>query len=535
MSTPKSPSNAKTYGDKHHEEHEYWSRRNFLKNLGFLGAGSMMLGKLPVSALMASPLTNSLNESSADRVLVLIRLQGGNDGLNTVIPTYDYSTYRNLRPMIAIPESQVLQWSDALGVHPALEPLYPLWQNGGMKILNNVGYPEQNLSHFRSSDIWATSSEANIELDRGWLGRYFDEILPNFIEQPPAIPPAIQIGGSGDLLFAGMDDINYAVSVPSPEQLNAIAAQGQLYNVNDVPACLYGSQLSYLRNITNNTFKYASVISNAFESGQNTINYQGTLGRQLGTIARLIKGNLGTKLYVVTLNGFDTHANQLNNHQRLLNDLATSVASFYQDLAASGLADKVLSLTFSEFGRRPNQNSSQGTDHGAAAPILIFGPSLSSNGFMGPPPRLRQLDDNGNLLHDLDFRSVYATVLEKWLCIDPSLTDTVIGNVMPRVDLGFDCITTSQIDYTFQQSLTHQARYLTDGTPLLFIQPISTAPIEVTLWNAMGQLMGTLGHFQGSKEVIQVPIPMHLTTISGYYFYRIKTEGRVYSGKVLIK
>ena len=521
--------------DLHHEEHEYWSRRNFLKNLGLIGAGSMMLGRLPVSALMASPLTNSLHESLADRVLVLIRLQGGNDGLNTVIPLYDYGTYRNLRPNISIPETQVLRWSDTLGVHPALESLYPLWEEGGMKVLNNLGYPEQNLSHFRSSDIWATSSDSGVELDRGWLGRYFDEILPNFIEHPPSIPPAIQIGGSGDLLFAGVDDINYAVSVPSPEQLNAIAAQGQLYNVDEVPPCLYGSQLSYLRTITNNTFKYASVISNAYESGQNSSNYQGALGRQLSTIARLIKGNLGTKLYVVTLNGFDTHANQLNNHQRLLNDLATAVSSFYQDLASGGWADKVISFTFSEFGRRPNQNASQGTDHGAAAPILIFGPSLNSNGFMGPPPRLNQLDENGNLLHDLDFRSVYATVLEQWLCVDSSLTDSVIGNFMPRVDLGFDCTTTAQQAYTYQKVLSHEIRYQSDGSPILFIIPRSSAPVEVTLWNAMGQSLGPIGYFQGSHDLVQIPIPIHLTRIPGYYIYRILSEGRVYSGKVLLK
>lgn len=519
----------------HDKEHSIWSRRSFLKSLGLVGGASFLAGRIPVTAFAASPLSMGLSDAGDDRILVMIRLQGGNDGLNTIIPLHDFSQYRSLRPGIHIPENAALPFAEGLGLHPSLAPLLGMWQSGAMKLLNNVGYPEQNLSHFRSSDIWASASDAQVEWNTGWLGRFFDDTYPGFLLNPPDIPPAIQIGGSGDLVFHGEENVNYAISVPSPEQLEYIATTGGLHDPGDVPDCLFGEQLSYIRTITNNTFKYAEAISGAYEGGINTVDYNGPLGRQLSIIARLIKGGLGTRMYVVTLNGFDTHAGQLNQHANLLQMLAHNVKSFYDDLQVGDWDDRVLSFTFSEFGRRPAQNASQGTDHGAAAPMFLWGKALDGQKVLGGLPNLHQLDTNGNLRYELDFRRVYASVMEKWLCVDSGLVDIVMGQSHDRIDLGIDCRPTSFHDWHSNTSFWHEARYGTGGVIHIHLQSSITDRIRIELINAMGQSHGVLFDGYPTQKEWFVEVPAHKIRIPGYYFYRIHVKHQVHSGKLLVR
>lgn len=524
------------YSDQHHDcEHEQWSRRSFLRNLGIVGSGLLMAGKVPLTAFAAGPLTMGLSESNEDNILVMIRLQGGNDGLNTIIPIYDYGTYQSLRPGIAIAANSGIPLNDELMMHSSLQGLEGLWNNGQMKLINSVGYPDQNLSHFRSSDIWASASDANVEWDAGWLGRYFDEKYPNFVLDPPDIPPAIQIGGAGDMLFTGEMDTNYGINVATPQQLEYIAESGGLHDAEDVPPCLYGNQLSYLRTVTNNTFKYADIISTAYENGENAVDYSGGLGRQLSTIARLIKGNLGTRLYVVTLNGFDTHANQLNQHSNLLLQLSLNINAFYNDLSAGGVDDKVLSFSFSEFGRRPAQNSSQGTDHGAAAPMFLFGTGLGNNGILGALPDLNDLDNNGNLKYDIDFRSVYASVLENWLCIEPGLVDLVLGQSYQRLALGFDCSSVSTYSRPMVKDLQHQVRYDADNRPYLFLDVHRAGQIKVEIFTAMGQSLGEIHNAYHYDDQTNISLAKFGIRANGYYFYKIHHAHRVYSGKFLMR
>ncbi|MDH3648799.1 MAG: hypothetical protein OEQ53_03905, partial [Saprospiraceae bacterium] len=205
-------------GLAHQHHHRAWSRRSFLSTLGITGGASMFMGNLPVRAAAISPLGNALLESDSDRVLVLVQLGGGNDGLNTVIPLYDYDFYRSQRPRIGFTETNVLKLSDEIGIQQNMSDMMPLWNEGAMKIVHNVGYPDPNLSHFRATDIWSSGSDDDELLQSGWLGRWLDQEYPDFANEPPDIPPAIQIGGYGSLIFNnGM--FNLSVSVSNPEEL----------------------------------------------------------------------------------------------------------------------------------------------------------------------------------------------------------------------------------------------------------------------------------------------------------------------------
>ena len=527
--------NASLQDHHHNKEHATWSRRGFLQTLGLAGGTSLMMGGLPLSVMGSSILSMGLGGVQNDRVLVLIRLKGGNDGLNTVIPLYDYSRYRNFRPGISIPENQVLSLDQNLGLHPAMSALMNMWNEGQMKIINNVGYPQQNLSHFGSSDIWATASNSNNILSTGFMGRIFDDKYPEYLINPPAIPPAIQIGGLGNLAFTGTDDVNYAVAVSTPDLLEYIAEKGSLYDPTDVPDCLYGSQLSYVRTIANNTFRYAKVISDAFKSADNQAQYQGAFGEQMAITARLIKGGLGTRLYMVTLDGFDTHANQPNAHAALLQALAVNVKAFYDDLRSAGYEEKVTAFSFSEFGRRPQQNASQGTDHGAAAPVFVFGPAVKTQGLLGGLPDLANLDADGNLRHAVDFRSVYASFLDDWLCLEDGITDIALGNNFDRLPLGFDCMPVSVFETKEVLAVRHQARYDRMGVASIWLDIPMDTVFSIQLYTALGQeiFKWPKTYYQRGEHLISLQ-SIQQEFMTGFYIYKFEIGNRVYSGKVLL-
>ena len=445
------------HGDAHEKDHKRWSRRSFLRNLGMVSSGTMLLSKLPVTALGASPLTQGLSSAESDRILVLIRLKGGNDGLNTIVPVGQYSTYRTGRPTIAIPENELIGLDDAFAMPNTLAPLDTFWQEGRMKVVHSAGYPDQNLSHFRSSDIWASGSEANVLDESGWLGRWLETKYPDFVLNPPVEPPAIQIGGAGNLAFNNTELVNMGIVVNNPEQLARIAEDGQLYDPEDVPECYYGEQLGFVRTVANSTFAYAQVIHEAYERAGNAVEYNSQLGRQFALIARLIKGGLQTKLFMVTLDGFDTHSAQNNRHPQLMRQLSQAVEHFYTDLRAGQRDEDVLCMSVSEFGRRIEQNASGGTDHGAGSPMLLFGAGLNGNGLIGQGPDLSGLDPVGNLPFETDFRSVYSTVLENWLCVDPGTVDQVMGRSFNRIpELGIACMTTPVFSRREATPLEHE-------------------------------------------------------------------------------
>jgi len=527
---------AKLSDAHHNDEHDLWNRRSFIQALGLVGGGSMMLGGANLTAAQPSRLTTALANADSDRVLVLIRLKGGNDGLNTIIPIYDYDFYAQNRPTIHYQESELFSLSPDFGIPPALSPLQSLWGDGSMKVIHGVGYPDQNLSHFRSSDIWASAQPETID-DTGILGRYFEELYPDYLIDPPEIPPAIQIGSIGNLLFDGEEN-NYAFSVVNPQQLEVIAQSGVLHDVQNIPGCTYGEQLGFLRGTINTTFTYAGVIHEAYESSTNAVDYgNGQLAQQLAIVARMIKGGLGTQVYMVTMGSFDTHADQRVRQEALFADLSNTVKNFYDDLAASGMQNEVIATTFSEFGRRIEENGSNGTDHGAASPVLLFGPAVEGQGFVGTHPDLQNPDEVGNPEFTTDFRSIYATLLKDWLCIDGNLVDQVLfGQSFESLDLGFACNTLSTPEFSDTASFVHLATYDNGQTFIQFTLP-TTAKVTVTLYNLLGQDVGVLANdfmFEGQQK-INIKAKINRRLHPGQYIYRISFGGQHYSRSVLIK
>ncbi|MBX2828569.1 MAG: DUF1501 domain-containing protein [Flavobacteriaceae bacterium] len=520
----------------HDQEHSKWNRRSFIQALGLAGAGSMVLGASNISAAKPSPLSVALAENENDRILVIVRLKGGNDGLNTIVPVYDYDVYANLRPTIRHEQSDLLMLNADFGIPNYMNSLESMWGDGKMKVVHGVGYPSQNLSHFRSSDIWASADEVNFE-PTGWWGRYFEDLYPDYIINPPEIPPAMQIGSIGNLIFEG-NDTNYAFTVANPDQLANIAENGTVHDVLDIPDCVYGDKLLFMRATTNTTFFYADIINQAYMASSNDVNYgDEDLASQLAIVARMIKGNLGTKVYMVTLNGFDTHANQLEEHQTLLQDLSNSMNLFFQDLAASGMDDKVLAMTISEFGRRPYENGSDGTDHGAASPVLMFGPALEGNGFINQHPDLSTWDADDNLIPSTDFRDVYTSVLTNWFCLDPSVLDLILlGQTHENLDLGFNCDVLGLNDFNNVTRTIHRPTYSNNRTYIELNMPV-TAHVDIRLFDITGKEVARLKNemlFEGLHK-IDVKASVNTRLSFGQYIYRINTGGQHYSKSILIQ
>jgi len=520
----------------HDQEHASWNRRSFIQALGLAGAGSVVLANTNVTASQPSPLSVALSENENENILVIIRLKGGNDGLNTIVPVYDYDEYANMRPTIRHEQNNLIMLNQDFGIPNYLTSLESLWGDGQLKVVHGVGYEDQNLSHFRSSEIWASTADEYFE-PTGWWGRYFEDLYPDYLVNPPAVPPAIQIGSIGNLIFEGNDN-NYAFSVANPEQLESVAENGTLHDVLDLPDCVYGDKLLFMRATANTTYTYAGVINDAYMASTNEAPYSTEeLASQLAIVARMIKGGLGTKVYMVTLNGFDNHANQVDDHRSLLEDLADTMKNFYDDIGAAGMQDQVLGMTISEFGRRPYENGSNGTDHGAASPVMLFGPGLNGNGFVGNHPDISVWDNNDNLIPTTDFRDVYSSVLTDWFCLDPTIVDTILLNqAHENLSLGLSCDSLGTTDFGNVSRLMHIPYYQNNNT-YIQIEMTNTAHVDMRLYDILGKEIGVLKNetlFVG-KHQIDVRAAINSRLAYGQYIYRISTGGQNYSKSILIK
>ena len=510
-----------------HDDHHLSTRRQFLRQLGLLSAGTALLPGSSLKALGSTALTQALLDSPGDRILVLIRLKGGNDGLNTIVPVYNYDLYRQARPRLGLRENQLLSLTSELSVSQDFSGAHTMWNQGAMKVVNGVGYPDPNLSHFRGTDILTSASNAQEILTSGWLGRHLDNCFPDFLTNPPDSPPAIQIGGAGSLTFTNDENVSLAVTVSRVEELVELAERGELYPTTDLPDCLYGEQLGYLRSVANSTFIYARVIEEAHNRGSNSGNYlPGQLGAQLAQVARLIKGGLGTRVYLVTLEGFDTHASQENYHPELLRQLGSNVQAFFEDLTAGQQENRVLAFTFSEFGRRIEENASAGTDHGTAAPFMIFGPALNGNGAIGGLPQLNNPDNDGNLRFSTDFRSLYATLLEHWLCLNPMAVDEVLGGQsFARLDLGFDCSSVSTRQPRKSEQLQAAVHMGATGWYLMF-EARRSGLHELEWIDVSGRVLHRSKEMFGTGQMASMSLtssgqPM----VNGVYAWRLRDPG----------
>lgn len=393
-------------------------RRKFIQTTGL--SLPVLLNGFSLRAMPKSSIFSSLNVEN-DRVLVLIQLNGGNDGLAMITPLDQYDKLANARGNILIPENNLLDVGFNNGFHPAMTGMKNVFDSGKMSVVQATGYPNQNRSHFRSSDIWTTGSPADTVWTTGWLGRYFQGDHPDYPEGYPngsfPDPFAITVGSLVSETCQGTI-ANFSLAINDPFNLNPLADSGG----DPPPATPYGDELTFLRTSIEQTNAYSEVITEAANNATNLVSYpdDNPLAQQLKNVALMVAGGLQTKVYVVNLGGFDTHANQVDDnpatgaHAELMAALSQAVDIFQQDLAALGIAQRVLTMTFSEFGRRIRSNESLGTDHGDAAPLLLFG-SCVAPGFIGSNP---EIPDNPDILDAVamqyDFRNVYGSVLMDW-------------------------------------------------------------------------------------------------------------------------
>jgi uncharacterized protein (DUF1501 family) len=413
------------------EDIDVLTRRSFLRT-SILGAA--LSWTIPVF-LERTFLT--LNAQAADAslqpmtgkdhpILVVLQLAGGNDGLNTLVPFED-DLYYQARPKIRITKEEVLRLNNLIGFNPSLAPLKSLYDQGHLAVIQGVGYPNPNRSHFRSTDIWQTASDSKQVLTKGWIGRYFDnccsgedptvgvalgEQLPEaFAAQKPT---GVAIGRVDTLGFDREPDADEAhlfaelngmeTNSTSGDQIGSIAGS----NHSGLPV------LEYLQRTALDAQVSTDHIKQILKGTKNESQYpKNQLGNSLALISRLIAGGLPSRVYYASQGGYDTHAGQINTHKRLLGDLAAALAAFCDDLRRKGMFDRVMVMTFSEFGRRVAENANGGTDHGTAAPMFICGGGVKP-GLYGQQPTLSHLDA-GDMIFNVDFRSVYATILSNWM------------------------------------------------------------------------------------------------------------------------
>lgn len=367
-----------------------------------------------------------------DHILVVVQMGGGNDGLNTVIP-FSNDAYYRARPNLAVPAKDVIRVTDELGLHPGLAKAKDLYDKGAMAVIQGVGYPNPSRSHFKSMEIWHTADPEGRVVRYGWIGRYFDSKCP-VCEQP-----AVGVNVGPAMPLAMVADSGMGVSLETPEAFqwmptfNGLGAKEELELFKLLNASAPGvnepGTIDFLRHTAMNAYVASEQVRGATSGYKGTVDYPNNrFASSMRLIAQMIAGKLPTKVYYAHITGFDTHAAQRGAHENLLQQLAEGVAAFYKDLEAQGNADRVLVLAFSEFGRRVAENGSGGTDHGTAAPMFLFGKPLKG-GLYGQHPSLTDLVE-GDLKHVIDFRSVYATVLDKWLGADPA---KILGYDFERV------------------------------------------------------------------------------------------------------
>ncbi|MDA9875009.1 DUF1501 domain-containing protein [Flavobacteriaceae bacterium] len=428
-------------------------RRQFIK----LSSTASAIGLMPFQVNASLKLMNSFfNCDVSNRKLVLVELAGGNDGLNTVIPISAFTDYQTLRPNIHIPSSLYLPLNQIdtsltgtnqdIALHPALTGFQNLYAADQLRIIQSVGYPSQNKSHFASKDIYATGNDGsnwNNGSDSGWIGRYMEQAYADLI--PANYPLGIQIGSQNtNLGFHGIVEHGLALNINGQDSQNFYSVLSGLGGTppENIPNSHYGEELQNIINVDALSNQYSEIISNSFNAGSNsaTTTYPDTnLADQLKTVARLMRGGIQSKIFMVKLGGFDTHNNQnqasgdiLGDHYELMSELSEAIEAFMSDLNSDSLADDVLGITFSEFGRKAQENGSLGTDHGEVAPVFAFGKPVKS-GVSGVNVDLSEAVSSNNFQIQsvqYDYRQTFATIMQDFLGSNDAVVDAAfVGNM----------------------------------------------------------------------------------------------------------
>jgi uncharacterized protein (DUF1501 family) len=551
------------------------NRRNFLKIFPAAGVSPFVVNGFPMRPFSNSKISQILNSCDGveDRILVLIQLKGGNDGLNTIIPIQQYDRYAELRPVIKVPEAgpekfikldNTLPYADQVGLHPVMTGMKELYDKGWMSIVQGVGYEGLNGSHFKGTDLWMSGGDGTPEkfnLKSGWMARALQAMYPDVKGAP--IPPdkvyplGIQVGDPNPSLgFHSETEHQNVINLygQDPEGFYSLVQTIGGAPLPNVPDSEYGDELAYIMGVEKAVDEYSVYITQAFNAGSNAISAypQTTLAYQLKTIARLIKGGCKTKIYLCNMGGFDTHGDQLapegvvtlGGHADLLRNLSEAVKYFFNDLDAMGLGDQVTACTFSEFGRCAKENGSAGTDHGTLAPMMIFGKTIKA-GMNGTNPDLDNLTGDNQLQGiQFDYRQVFTTLLQDWLGAGPQvLTATMFEGFdkLPLVDAAFvvspDCYLGETVGIWDKTNDTNTLEISPNPATVraeITLRGVSSYDALLSLHSLGGSLIATqsvqvkAGVTRAYLDVRQLP--------TGTYFVRVqnKNNGRAEVARLLV-
>jgi uncharacterized protein (DUF1501 family) len=529
-------------------------RRTFLRRTASalaLGTAAQTLGGMPLYA--DSPVKNlGGNIANTDNILVIIQLFGGNDGLNTVIPA-DNPDYYRLRPTLGIPKATATRlFGSNVYLHPALSRNVPfggmqqLYQDGRLAIIQGVGYENPNLSHFRSTDIWLSgfnNSSPNARLTDGWIGRHLASRYATGAAGQASLPDyplCIQVGGTLSTMLKSDTRGDMGIALADPEEFFRLGRgltpdDEEMVETSTVDTSTFAAEYNYIRTIAQKSDRYSHVVKQAFDRGRNTVDYASGFSQQLRMVSRLISGGLQSKVYLVYLGGFDTHVLQQQPdgsgiHPRLLRDLSTGIAQFMRDALQQGFADRVVGMTISEFGRRPHENGSAGTDHGAAGVQFVFGNNVNGNVF-GTLPDLQNLNNNGDLQYQYDYRRVYANVLQAWLGASEQDTTSILGERIAPLPVVNRRATTS---------VSEAAQMVSGGTVAVYPNPSqglstvafelrSAAHVNLALFTIEGRLVQTVFDGTLSTGLHNLPCAVASGLAGGAYICMLRVGGTAVS------
>jgi uncharacterized protein (DUF1501 family) len=542
-------------------------RRKFIRNLTLGGAAGFALGGIPVSVLAGNRALKRLAAASGnENVLVFIQLHGGNDALNTLIPVSQYNEYYNLRSNIAIPDygtrkfinvDTTIPEADQVGLHPDMLSFKEMYDDGIVSIVQNVGYPDMNLSHFRGRDIVFMGGDAYDDYQSGWMGRFLDNVYPGYPDAYPnqdmPDPLGVELSGTLSLAFHREMGIPIGLNLGSPDQFYQLISSVGVDPPITTPDSHAGDELEYIMEFEKKSNQYAERLKNVYDAGSNsTVEYpeeypyatQGNyaknpLSGQLRLIARMLKGGVKTRIFLCRIGGFDTHGEQtveydstLGIHASLLYHLSTAIKAFFDDLNALGMDHKVMAMTFTEFGRRAYSNASYGTDHGTSTPVFLFGPVLNP-GIYGTNPDLSDLH-NGNLKYNIDYRNIYTSIVQDWFgADDQALIETGFSE---WVDTKLPLVGTTGVnDLSDSGGRGINCRIYPNpvGDQLnVFYRLEKQGTVQFTVLDTSGRVLmsisqqGYLGDNQQSMNISELP--------EGLYHLRI-VQGPVKTGSQFIK
>lgn len=516
-------------------------RRNFIKTAaGAALSAPFFLNGLRMSAMSRPALFDGLDPYS-DKVLVIIQMNGGNDGLNMVIPLDQHDKLARVRQNILIPADRVLKLKDEFGLHPRMTAMRALFDNGKLSVLQSVGYPNQNRSHFRSTDIWQSGSPANEVWNTGWVGRYLESVAPDYPDNYPSEafpdPFAITMGSTVSETCQGSVS-NFSLTLNDPFALAALTEGAG----SDIPDTPYGHELQFLRSSIIQTNAYAETISEAAKKGRNTVAYpaNNTLATQLKNIALLISGGLKTRIYIARIGGFDTHANQtdatdktLGTHANLLGAMSDAIGAFQEDLRIHNLEERVIGMTFSEFGRQIRSNASSGTDHGTAAPLFVFGSCIEKH-VLGTTPNIPDAPQpQEGVAMQTDFRDVYGSLLQSWFGVSESDIRSFLYAGYNHLPLVKSCGLATPTRDRFLENVVQFRNFpnpFNDTTTIEFSSP--GGRIRLALYDSLGSELRILADqtFPSGEMRLQLD---GARLSPGNYYIRIQGPNFAYTGNIV--